>query len=60
MCGHHTHRHTWAEIIALYRLAGSPVAPNDFIPRYNLAPTQQGPASGKETASVNSACCDEG
>jgi hypothetical protein len=41
MCGRRIHRHTWADILALYRLMGSPVAPNDFIPRYNLAPTQR-------------------
>jgi putative SOS response-associated peptidase YedK len=43
MCGHYTYRHTWADIVALYRLTGSPVPPNEFRPRYNLAPTPQGP-----------------
>jgi putative SOS response-associated peptidase YedK len=43
MCGRYTHRHTWAEIVALYRLTAPAVAPNEFIPRYNLAPTQSGP-----------------
>jgi putative SOS response-associated peptidase YedK len=43
MCGRNTHRHTWAEKVALYRLTAPAVAPNEFIPRYNLAPTQSGP-----------------
>jgi putative SOS response-associated peptidase YedK len=41
MCGRYTHRHTWPEIVALYRLTQPAVAPNDFGPRYNIAPTQR-------------------
>ena len=42
MCGRYTHRHKWADIVTLYRLTAPAVAPNDFTPRYNLAPTQIG------------------
>src|SRR5271168_4243011 len=41
MCGRYTHRHTWPEIVALYRLTQPAVAPNDFGSRYNIAPTQR-------------------
>ncbi len=43
VCGRYTHRHTWPEIVALYRLTQPAVAPNDFGPRYNIAPTQVAP-----------------
>ena len=42
MCGRYTHRHKWADIVRLYHLTEPAVAPNEFIPRYNLAPTQNG------------------
>ena len=43
MCGRYTHRYTWSQIVELYRLTEPAIAPNDFIPRYNLAPTQMAP-----------------
>jgi len=47
MCGRYTHLLTWRQIVELYGLldpAGEPpVAPNDFVPRYNIAPTQKAP-----------------
>jgi putative SOS response-associated peptidase YedK len=39
MCGRFTNRYTWAELVRLYRLTGSPPVSN-FPPRYNIAPTQ--------------------
>lgn len=42
MCGRYTHRLSWAEIVALYRLTAPAVPPN-LQPRYNMAPTQQAP-----------------
>jgi putative SOS response-associated peptidase YedK len=43
MCGRYTHRYTWSQIVELYRLTEPAVAPNDFAPRYNIAPTQKAP-----------------
>jgi putative SOS response-associated peptidase YedK len=43
MCGRYTYRHSWADIVRLYRLSEMAVPPNDLIDRYNLAPTQKGP-----------------
>jgi len=43
MCGRYTHRYTWSQIVELYRLTEPAVAPNDFVPRYNIAPTQKAP-----------------
>ena|SRR6266481_4538058 len=43
MCGRYTHRYTWQQIVELYRLTEPAVAPNDFVPRYNIAPTQMAP-----------------
>jgi putative SOS response-associated peptidase YedK len=43
MCGRYTHRYTWSQIVDLYRLTEPAVAPNDFVPRYNIAPTQKAP-----------------
>jgi putative SOS response-associated peptidase YedK len=43
MCGRYTHRYTWSQIVELYRLTEPAVAPNDFQPRYNIAPTQKAP-----------------
>ncbi len=42
MCGRYTHRYQWQQIVELYRLTSPAVAPNDFAPRYNLAPAQKG------------------
>ena len=42
MCGRYTHLLTWRQIVELYRLLDA-VAPNDFGPRYNIAPTQKAP-----------------
>jgi hypothetical protein len=42
MCGRYTHLLTWRQIIELYGLLDA-VAPNDFGPRYNIAPTQMAP-----------------
>jgi putative SOS response-associated peptidase YedK len=39
MCGRFTNRYTWAELVRLYRLTGSPPTSN-FQPQYNIAPTQ--------------------
>jgi len=50
MCGRYTHRLTWPEIVALYRLSEQAVAPNDFGPRYNIAPTQRAPVVRKRDA----------
>jgi putative SOS response-associated peptidase YedK len=43
MCGRYTHRYTWQQIVELYRLSEPAVAPNDFRPRFNIAPTQTAP-----------------
>ena len=43
MCGRYTHRLTWPEIVTLFRLTEPAIAPNDFGPRYNIAPTQKAP-----------------
>jgi putative SOS response-associated peptidase YedK len=43
MCGRYSHLLTWRQIVELYRLLGEPVAPNNFEPRYNIAPTQKAP-----------------
>ena len=43
MCDRYTHRLTWSEIVTLYRLTEPAIAPNDFGPRYNIAPTQKAP-----------------
>lgn len=44
MCGRYTHKLTWREIVALYRITepSADRAPN-LPPRYNLAPTQEAP-----------------
>jgi putative SOS response-associated peptidase YedK len=42
MCGRYTHLLTWRQIVRLYRLMDSP-PPNDFGPRYNIAPTERAP-----------------
>jgi putative SOS response-associated peptidase YedK len=42
MCGRYTHLLTWRQIVELYGLLDA-VAPNDFAPRYNIAPTQKAP-----------------
>ena len=39
MCGRFTHRLSWRQIVALYRLT-SPQPPPAWRPRFNLAPTQ--------------------
>lgn len=38
MCGRFTNKLTWAEIVALYRLA-LPAPPHNMPPRYNICPT---------------------
>ncbi len=43
MCGRYTHRYTWPEIVALYRLVADVLMPAGFGPRYNVAPTQEAP-----------------
>ena len=43
MCGRYTHPLTWAQLVALYRLTADLIPPNDFRPRYNVAPTQKAP-----------------
>ena len=46
MCGRYTHLLTWRQIVELYGLlfnGEAPVEPNDFGPRYNIAPTQKAP-----------------
>jgi putative SOS response-associated peptidase YedK len=43
MCGRYTHRYTWSQIVELYRLSEPAIAPNEFVPRYNIAPTQKAP-----------------
>ena len=47
MCGRYTHLLTWRQIVELYQLLDPegqpPVAPNDFVARYNIAPTQKAP-----------------
>ena len=43
MCGRYTHLLTWAQLVALYRLTADLIPPNDFRPRYNVAPTQKAP-----------------
>ena len=46
MCGRYTHLLTWQQIVELYGLlfdGETPVAPNDFGLRYNIAPTQKAP-----------------
>src|SRR5215470_7637904 len=43
MCGRYTHRYTWQQIVELYRLSEPAVAPNEFRPRFNIAPTQTAP-----------------
>jgi putative SOS response-associated peptidase YedK len=43
MCGRYTHRYTWQQIVQLYRLMEPAVVLNDFIPRFNIAPTQKAP-----------------
>jgi putative SOS response-associated peptidase YedK len=42
MCGRYTHLLTWRQVVRLYRLTDSP-PPNDFGPRYNIAPTERAP-----------------
>jgi putative SOS response-associated peptidase YedK len=42
MCGRYTHLLTRKQIVRLYRLTESP-PPNDFGPRYNIAPTERAP-----------------
>jgi putative SOS response-associated peptidase YedK len=42
MCGRYTHLLTWRQIVRLYGLTESP-PPNDFGPRYNIAPTERAP-----------------
>ena len=43
MCGRYTHLQTWLEVVALYELTSGEIAPNDFRPSYNVAPTQRAP-----------------
>jgi putative SOS response-associated peptidase YedK len=38
MCGRFTNKLTWAEIVALYKLA-LPAPPHNMPPRYNICPT---------------------
>jgi putative SOS response-associated peptidase YedK len=38
MCGRFTNKMTWAEIVALYRLAMA-APPHNLPPRYNICPT---------------------
>ena len=50
MCGRYAHLLTWRRIVELYGLlfnGEAPVAPNNFGPRYNIAPTQKAP-NGKQ------------
>ena len=42
MCGRYTHLLTWRQIVRLYLLPDSP-PPNNFKPRYNIAPTERAP-----------------
>jgi putative SOS response-associated peptidase YedK len=45
MCGCYTHRYTWQQIVELYRVTEPAVAPNDFVQRYNIAPSLIEPLS---------------
>lgn len=40
MCGRYTHKLTWSEIVALYRLTLPDEPPERLAPNYNVAPTQ--------------------
>lgn len=39
MCGRYTHKLTWQQIVALYRLTAPEVPPNSYRENYNTAPT---------------------
>lgn len=39
MCGRYTHKLTWGEIVALYRLTAPEVPPNSYRENFNVAPT---------------------
>ena len=43
MCGRYTHKLSWRQIAALYRLADPPYGAPNLEPRYNMAPTQDAP-----------------
>jgi putative SOS response-associated peptidase YedK len=43
MCGRYTHLLTWEQIVQLYELTSDLGPPADFLPRYNIAPTQMAP-----------------
>jgi putative SOS response-associated peptidase YedK len=43
MCGRYTHRYTWPQIVALYRLVAGAAEPPGLRLRYNVAPTQEAP-----------------
>jgi putative SOS response-associated peptidase YedK len=42
MCGRFTNRHTWSELVALYRLTEQGDDPG-WQPSYNIAPTEMAP-----------------
>src|SRR6266481_4082737 len=43
MCGRYTHLLTWEQVVQLYELTADLGPPADFLPRYNIAPTQMAP-----------------
>ena len=43
MCGRFTNRHSWTEVHAIYGVSAVSQPPSNFLPRYNIAPTDAVP-----------------
>ena len=56
MCGRFTNKLTWAEIVALYKLA-LPAPPHNMPPRYNICPTDPVDVVTSRTANATLSAC---